>query len=483
MPSCGGCGPGYATPREAFLFAPHEKIVYLPCIVPDKDRPDYLATVDVDPDSPTYSQVISRLKFPYLGDEIHHTGWNACSSCYDDPSRSRSRLIVPALGSDRVYIVDVKTDPLKPKLDKVIEPWEVHKFGVSTPHTTHCLADGNVMISTLGDGPEKNGKGSFILLDGETFKPVGTWPASDKDCTPFGYDFWYQPYHNVMISTEWGHPKCFMNGLDLKDVEGGSYGTHLNVYDWKEKRLIQKIDLGMEGVMPLEIRFLHDPKATEGFVGSALFAKMFRFYRKDDGEWAAEKVIDVPGKGVEGWILPEMPGVMTDIIISMDDKYLYFSNWLHGDIRQYDITDTRNPKLTGQLFLGGSVQRGGPITVVKDQELSVQPDVRFANGKRIEGAPQMLQLSLDGKRLYVTTSLFAPWDKQFYPNMCKKGSMMFKINVDTKNGGLQLDNDFLVDFGQEPEGPVLAHEIRYPGGDCTSDIYVADMETRINNKL
>ena len=44
---------------------------------------------------------------------------------------------------------------------------------------------------------------------------------------------------------------------------------------------------------------------------------------------------------VEGWILPEMPGVMTDIIISMDDKYLYFSNWLHGDIRQYDITDTR----------------------------------------------------------------------------------------------------------------------------------------------
>ena len=40
-------------------------------------------------------------------------------------------------------------------------------------------------------------------------------------------------------------------------------------------------------------------------------------------------------------MLPEMPGVMTDIIISMDDKYLYFSNWVHGDIRQYDITDRR----------------------------------------------------------------------------------------------------------------------------------------------
>ena len=40
---------------------------------------------------------------------------------------------------------------------------------------------------------------------------------------------------------------------------------------------------------------------------------------------------------VDGWILPEMPGVMTDIIISMDDKYLYFSNWLHGDIRDGNL--------------------------------------------------------------------------------------------------------------------------------------------------
>ncbi len=40
-------------------------------------------------------------------------------------------------------------------------------------------------------------------------------------------------------------------------------------------------------------------------------------------------------------MLAEMPGVITDIILSMDDKYLYFSNWVHGDIRQYDISDRR----------------------------------------------------------------------------------------------------------------------------------------------
>ena len=74
-------------------------------------------------------------------------------------------------------------------------------------------------------------------------------------------------------------------------------------------------------------RFLHDPRASEGFVGSALYAKMYRFYKTDKGDWAAHKVIDVPSKKVEGWVLPEMPPVMTDILISMDDKYLYFSNW------------------------------------------------------------------------------------------------------------------------------------------------------------
>ena len=37
-----------------------------------------------------------------------------------------------------------------------------------------------------GDGPQKNGKGNFILLDGETFKPKGTYCATDKDIAPFG---------------------------------------------------------------------------------------------------------------------------------------------------------------------------------------------------------------------------------------------------------------------------------------------------------
>lgn len=47
-----------------------------------------------------------------------------------------------------------------------------------------------------------------------------------------------------------------------------------------------------------------------------------------------------------------------------------------------------------------------------------------------------------------------------------------QIDVDPENGGMTLDTDWIIDFGKEPEGPVLAHEVRYPGGDCSSDIWI-----------
>ena len=105
------------------------------------------------------------------------------------------------------------------------------------------------------------------------------------------------------------------------------------------------------------------------------FALMYflfsRFNKDSDGKWQARKVIDIPPKKVEGWAMPVMHGTMTDIIISMDDKYLYVSNWVHGDVRQYDITDSANPKLVGQIFLGGSIIKGGPVKVTEDLELKV----------------------------------------------------------------------------------------------------------------
>lgn len=70
---------------------------------------------------------------------------------------------------------------------------------------------------------------------------------------------------------------------------------------------------------------------------------------------------------------------------------------------------------------------------------------------------------MDGRRLYVTNSLYSSWDNQFYPDL---QSWLLKVDVDTEKGGLTLDPDFYVDFV-----PARAHEVRLPGGGPTSEIF------------
>ncbi len=445
------CSPGYATPADA-MQAEKEKLLYAIALYTGTgiEQPDYLATVDVDPNSPTYSQVIHRLPMPYIGDELHHFGWNACSSCHGDASKSRRFCVIPGQRSSRIYIVDTQEEKA-PKIHKVIEPEEIKaKTHLSAPHTVHCLADGHIMISMLGDS-EGNAPGGFLLLD-ENFDIVGRWERQ-ATAMKFNYDFWYQPRHNVMVSSEWGAPKTYYPGFDLKDVAAGNYGRQLHFWDWSKHEIIQSFDLGEDGLIPLEVRFHHDPDSTHGFVGAALGSNVWHWHKFNDG-WEVEKVIDVPSVEVEGWQIP-VPSLITDILISMCDRYIYFSNWLHGDIRQYDISDPSHPKLTGQVWCGGLLGKGGEI-----------------QGHPLQGGPQMLQLSLDGKRLYVTNSLFSTWDNQFYPQLAKSGSYLLQIDCDTQNGGLKINQDFYVDFGKEPAGASRAHEMRYPGGDCTSDIWI-----------
>lgn len=444
------CGPGYASP-EAAMSAEREKLLYTIALYTGSDiqEPDYLATIDVDPNSPTYSQVIHRLPMPYLGDELHHFGWNACSSCHGDADKARRFLVIPGIRSSRIYIVDT-IEPQAPKLHKIIEPEEIRsKTNLTAPHTVHCLADGQVMISMLGDG-EGNAPGGFLLLDAD-FNILGRWERN-ADAMQFNYDFWYQPRHNVMISSEWGAPKTFYPGFDLNDVTAGNYGRQLQIWNWETHEITETIDLGEDGLIPLELRFHHNPDSTHGYVGAALSSNIWH-WSKPNGRWQVNKVIDVPSVDLEGFPIP-LPSLITDLIISLDDRFLYFSNWLHGDIRQYDISDPAQPKLTGQVWVGGLLGQTGEV-----------------NGRKLQGGPQMLQLSLDGKRLYVTNSLFSTWDNQFYPDLAQTGSYLLQIDCDPA-GGLSVHPNFYIDFGSEPTGPARAHEMRYPGGDCTSDIWV-----------
>jgi selenium-binding protein 1 len=337
-------------------------------------------------------------------------------------------------------------------MHKVIQPGEIaEKANLSAPHTVHCLPSGEVMISMLGNA-KGEAPGGFLLLD-DKFDLVGHWEKEVKGMG-FNYDFWYQPRHNTMVSSEWAAPKTFAPGPNFDDVQAGKYGRAIHVWDWKERKIRQSLDLGA-GSIPLEVRFAHDPTKAMGFVGAALSSTMWSFSQDSrDKNWVAKKAIELVAVKNEKFPGGAVPGLISDFVISMDDRFLYLSAWLHGEVRQYDISDPTHPKLTGKVAIGGVIH---PAARVKEKELT--------------GGPQMLQLSLDGKRLYATNSLFSTWDNVFYPALGKQGSWMVQIDCDTDKGGLALNEKFLVDFGKEPEGPSRAHEIRYPGGDCTSDIF------------
>ena len=250
-----------------------------------------------------------------------------------------------------------------------------------------------------------------------------------------------------MASTEFGEPNAYEDGFDPNDVAAGRYGSRIHFWNLDDRSLEQTVELGEEGLVPLEVRWLHDPDADEGYVGAALSSTMWRFHR-ENGSYAADKVIAVDPVELDGWPFP-VPSLITDLVVSMDDRFLYFSNWLHGDLRQYDVSDPSNPRLTGQLWLGGVLGK---------------PD---DTGRGLNGGPQMLQLSFDGRRLYVTNSLYSTWDNQFYPGL---RSWLLRVDCDP-NGGMEVDPDFFVDLSDRSDGPARAHEVRLQGGDCTTEIF------------
>ena len=105
----------YRSPQEA-MQAPAEEFLYLVCL--RDDAPDFLAVVDAEK-----GQIVHELPMPNIGDELHHFGWNRCSSACHGPDRSH--LIVPGFGSSRFHIVSVADDPRRPRMEKVIEPERV----------------------------------------------------------------------------------------------------------------------------------------------------------------------------------------------------------------------------------------------------------------------------------------------------------------------------------------------------------------------
>src|SRR5919112_931716 len=367
----------YPSPRSA-IEAPREELAYVVTLneagtgaaAPDatgEAKPDALVVVDL-----ATGEKVGRLDMPNVGDELHHFGWNACSSALcpwaPHPHVERRYFLVPGLKSSRIHVIDVKDDPVNPKIVKVIEPDELERrTGYSRPHTVHCGPDG-LYVSALG-APDGGGPGGVLLLDHDDFSPLGRWEVERRP-QELAYDVWWNIGYDTLLTSEWGFPNMVEDGLLPDKLLQGEYGHHLNVWDLRRRRHTQSIDLGADQQMVLELRPAHDPTKPYGFVGvvvstADLSASVWLWNRKN-GSVGARKVIEVPAEPAEAEQLPPViqpfgavPPLVTDIALSVDDKDLYVSCWGTGELKRFDVSDPRQPRETGSARIGG-VRRGGP---------------------------------------------------------------------------------------------------------------------------
>jgi methanethiol oxidase len=454
--------PSFYPSARLAAAAPPERLAYVAVLDPRSalgrpgGGPDALGVVDVDPDSKAYGTLVGTAELPFVGDELHHFGWNACSSALcpysPHPHLERRYLIVPGLRSSRIYVLDTKPAP---RVVRIIEAEEIaSKTGYSRPHTVHCGPDG-IYVSALGS-PNGEGPGGIFILDCETFDVRGRWEI-DRGPQYLHYDFWWHLGYDTLVSSEWGTPNLVENGLIPEKLLGRQYGHRLHVWDLRKRKHVQELDLGSQHQMALELRPAHDPTRPYGFLGVVvsvenLAASIWLWYREGD-RWAIQKVIEIPPEPADPAQLPDLlkgfaavPPLVTDINLSLDDRFLYVSCWGTGELKQYDVSDPFHPKEVGSVRIGGIVRRAA-----------------HPKSGPLKGGPQMVEVSRDGKRVYFSSSLYAAWDEQFYPG----GVDGWLTKVDVKpEGGIALDPRFFVDFGER-----RPHQVHLEGGDASSDSY------------
>jgi selenium-binding protein 1 len=231
----------------------------------------------------------------------------------------------------------------------------------------------------------------------------------------------------------------------------------------RTRRHQQVLDLGPEYQMVLELRPAHDPNKTYGFVGVVtslkdLSSSIWVWHREGtngSSSWKVRKVIDIPAEAADPEQLPPLlqgfkavPPLVTDINLSLDDRFLYVSCWGTGELLQYDVSNPFQPVQTGSVKLGGIVRR---------QAHTNDPDVP------LNGGPQMVEISRDGRRVYLTNSLYRSWDEQFYPDGVRGWLAKLDINP---NGGMRLDPKLFLQLDS-----MRPHQVRLEGGDSSSDSF------------
>ena len=373
------------------------------------DGQDKLVTVDVNPNSSKYGQIVNTLSVGGRN-EAHHSGLT------DD----RKYLWAGGLDTSKVFIFDVSTDPAKPTLHRVITDFVEKSGGVVGPHTTYALP-GRMLITGLSNNQDNGGRTALVEYTNEGEYIATHWMPTDdnlqgavksgKLADGYNYDVRVLPRRNIMLTSSFtGWSNYMMDfGKMLQDEEAmkrfGNTMVLWNLHSKKPKKIFD-----VPGA-PLEIRCAWKPRNNWCLTTTALTSKIWIVFEDEQGEWQAKPVADVGDAA-------QVP-LPVDISIGADDSYLWVNTFMDGKTRRFDLSDPFNPKQVYEKVIGKQVN--------------------------------MASSSWDGKRVYYTSSLLANWDKKGEDN--EQYFKAFEWN------GKELVQQFALDFTELKLG--RPHQMRF----------------------
>jgi selenium-binding protein 1 len=298
-----------------------------------------------------------------------------------------------SLFSNRIFVINVGDDPARPKLVKTFD--SSAKTGLTGPHSPYALP-GRMLISYLG-GKEGGLPAGMAVYDNDgTFVETIAMP---KDA-PYGYDVAINAAKNRMITSSFTPPDNYKKPLAKMDLK--RFGNKLVVWDYRKRQSLQTITVG---AAPLECRWSLARGANHGFVNCALESTVWVWEGDKEDRYTARKLFET-GK---------FPVDMTQ---SPDGKHLFVSCFFADEVQMWDVSDLTKPKMVKKLT--GLNQ------------------------------PNMLHLTGDGQRMYVTNSLLSTMDKD--------EKFWVKLIHVTKDG-MALDEAFVVDLTKFKTGPARGHDM------------------------
>lgn len=384
------------------------------------DGSDKLVTIDVQPGSKTFGKVVHQLSVGGRG-EAHHMGFT------DD----RKHLWAGRLDDNKIFVFDVGTNPAKPKLVRTIDDL-TKKTGYVGPHTFYALP-GRMLIQALSNSKDHGGVTGMAVYNNQGQyvarydMPVGDLPIGKGD--GYGYDIAINPQKNLLLTssfTGWTNYMMDMGKLVADPEAMKRFGTTMALWDLKAMKP-QKV-FAVPG-SPLEIRWSLKEGDNWAITATALTSKLWLVKQDSGGQWQAKDVATIGD--------PSKIPLPVDISITADGKGLWVNTFMDGKTRYFDLTNPEAPKQTYEKVTGKQVN--------------------------------MVSQSWDGKRVYITSSLLANWDK--------KGDMDEQALRAYSWDGKELTQVFEVDFKSAKLG--RAHHMKFSAKAARASASLGAEPTRV----